>query len=65
MKVKKTTYNSNKKLTREQLSNPFPNSSIHSRIKDSGAIDLRNNSIWTEKNGYSQVEAIDKTKKLE
>jgi len=64
MKINKTTYNPNKNLTRGQLSNPFSNSSIHSRIKLSGAIDLRNNSMWTDKNGYSQVSPIDKTKKL-
>lgn len=64
MKVNRTTYNPNKNLTRGQLSNPFSNSSIHSRIKKSGAIDLMNNSVWTEKKGYSQVKIIDKTKKL-
>ena len=64
MKINKTTYNPNKNLTRGLLSNPFSNSSIHSRIKKSGAIDLRNNSVWTEKNGYSQVNPIDKTNKL-
>jgi hypothetical protein len=64
MKINKTTYNPNKNLSRGLLSNPFPNSSIHSRVKKSGAIDLRNNSVWTEKNGYSQVKPIDKTKKL-
>jgi hypothetical protein len=64
MKANKTTYNPNKNLTRGQLSNPFSNSSIHSRIKKSGAIDLRNNSLWIEKNGYSHVKPIHKTKKL-
>lgn len=64
MKINKTTYNPNKNLTRGRLSNPFSNSSIHSRIKKSGALDLRSNSLWTEKNGYSHVKPIDKTKKL-
>ncbi len=64
MKVNRTIYNSDKNLTRGQLSNPFSNSSIHTRIKESGAIDLRDNSVWIEKNGYSQVKLIDKTKKL-
>lgn len=64
MKVNKTTYDANKNLTRGQLSNPFSNSSIQTRIKKSGAIDLKENSVWSEKNGYSQVKPIDKTKKL-
>ena len=64
MKINKTIYNPNKNLTRDRLSNPFSNSSIHYRIKKSGALDLRNNSLWTEKNGYSHVKPIDKTKKL-
>ena len=64
MKVNKTTYNPKENLTREKLSNPFSNASISSRIKMSGAIDLRNNSEWSERNGYVKVKIIDSNKKL-
>ena len=64
MKIIKTTYNLKKRKTREKLANPFSNASIHSRIKKSGAVDLINNSVWIESNGYFQVKAIDITKML-
>jgi len=64
LKVNKTTYKPNNNLNRGKLSNPYSNSSIHSRILKSGAIDLKKNSVWVIKNGYSTVEPIDKNKKL-
>jgi len=64
MKINKTTYNPNNNLKRGKLANPYSNETIHCRIKKSGAIDLRNNSEWVEKNGYSKVKIFDKTKRL-
>ena len=65
MKIKKTTYNPKENLSREKLANPFSNESIKERLINSRALDLKNNSNWTEHNkGYFKSEIIDKSKYL-
>ncbi|WP_368262807.1 hypothetical protein [Clostridium disporicum] len=54
--------NSNQKSL-ESLSNPFPLGTRVERLKKSKAINLENNHIVHDLgNGYSIIEAIDKTK---
>jgi lambda repressor-like predicted transcriptional regulator len=65
MKIKKTTYNPKENLSREKLANPFSNDTIKERLINSKAIDLKNNTIWTEQNkGYFKSEIIDNSKYL-
>lgn len=65
MKVNKTTYKKQNKVSREKLANPFSNESIKERLIKSNAIDLSNNQTWIEVgNGYFKSKIIDKTKHL-
>ena len=65
MKIKKTTYNPKKNLSRGKLANPFSNDSMKERLINSSAIDLKNNSNWIEQNkGYFKYEIIDSSKYL-
>jgi hypothetical protein len=65
MKIKKTTYNPIKNITRENLSNPYSNESIRERLVNSKAIDMCNNSNWIDlKNGYHKTQIINKSKFL-
>ena len=53
----------NKKITRQDLSNPFRNMSYHERLIKSGAISLKDNcTIEDLGNGYERINIIDKSK---
>jgi hypothetical protein len=50
-------------LTREESLFPWLNIPLEDRLKNSGAIDLRNNhTVKLLDNGYLKIEPIDKTK---
>lgn len=65
MKIKKVTYNPEKVDSREKLANPFSNESIPERLKESGAVDLKDNCSFIEvAPGYVKTVIHDKSKKL-
>ena len=49
---------------RDFFSNPFTNKSINERLVKSGAIDMFNNSVKVECNGYCKFKPIDENKLL-
>lgn len=55
-----------KRVSRENLANPFDNMSYHERLVKSGAIDLEDNCVIEYLgNGYEQIKIIDENKKVE
>lgn len=52
-------------LPREKLANPFSKDTLHNRLVDMGAIDLRDNYNEIDHgNGYSTIVPINENKKI-
>ncbi len=55
-----------KTLSRKQLANPFSSDTLHERLVQKGAIDLRDNKIITHLgNGYCTIEPINYKKRFQ
>jgi hypothetical protein len=56
---------SDKRISRQDLDNPFHNMSYHDRLVKTGAIDLTDNCIIENLgNGYEKIKIIDESKKV-
>ena len=54
-----------KSVSRHQLANPFSSDTLHQRLVEKGAIDLRDNKVITHLgNGYCTIQPIDYNKKF-
>ncbi|CAK7037518.1 hypothetical protein [Tissierella sp.] len=63
--MKKIIRKHDARLSREILSNPFPNDTIHKRLLRSKVVDYRDNSILEDLgNGYMKISPKDKNKLL-
>lgn len=57
--------NSNKRITREYLANPFSGMNYYERLVQAGVIDLTDNCIIEDLgNGYCRIIPIDENKKV-
>lgn len=63
--MKKIIKKHNTRLSRETLSNPFPNSTLQKRLVSSKVIDYKDNSILEDLgNGYMKILPNDENKLL-
>lgn len=55
--------NNENRLTREKITNSFPNNTLNSRLINSKVVDYKDNMYLEDLgNGYVQISAIDKNK---
>ncbi|WP_426349378.1 hypothetical protein ACPWSR_16805 [Alloiococcus sp. CFN-8] len=63
--MRKIIRKNDSRLSRENLCNPFPNSTLQKRLISSGVIDYKDNCILEDLgNGYVKISAKDNSKRL-